>query len=61
MFEKIAQKRTSQGSKMFGINNSTIVLINVLIGIMLFKERASRTIWIGIALSLVSIVVLALC
>ena len=50
-----------QGSIVFGINNLSIVLINVLIGLLFFKERASRTNWIGIVLSLVSIVVLTLC
>ncbi len=48
-----------QGSIIFGINNISVVLINVFIGLMLFKEHPTRTNWVGIFLSIVAIVILA--
>ncbi|MFA5647575.1 MAG: DMT family transporter [Bacteroidales bacterium] len=48
-----------QGSILFGINNISVVLINVFIGLMLFKEHPTRTNWIGISLSIVAIAILA--
>ena len=48
-----------QGSILFGINNISVVLINVFIGLMLFKERPTRTNWVGIFLAIVAIAILA--
>ncbi|MDD2197860.1 MAG: hypothetical protein PHW91_11815, partial [Bacteroidales bacterium] len=48
-----------QGSILFGINNISVVLINVFIGLMLFKEHPTRTNWVGISLSVVAISILA--
>lgn len=49
-----------QGSIIFGINNISVVLINVFIGLMLFKEHPTRTNWVGILLAIIAIVILAL-
>ncbi|BDX39564.1 hypothetical protein CYCD_29190 [Tenuifilaceae bacterium CYCD] len=48
-----------QGSIIFGINNIGVVLFSVLFGLILFKERPTRTNWVGIALSVISIIVLS--
>lgn len=48
-----------QGSILFGINNIGVVVASVFIGLMLFKERPTRTNWAGILLSVISIVILA--
>lgn len=47
-----------QGSVVFGINNIGIVALGVFFGYLFFKERPTKTNWIGIAISLVAIVVL---
>lgn len=48
-----------QGSILFGINNIGVVVASVFLGLMLFKERPTRTNWAGILLSVISIVILA--
>ncbi len=48
-----------QGSILFGINNIGVVVASVFIGLMLFKERPTRTNWAGILLSVISIIILA--
>ncbi|KAB2872299.1 MAG: EamA/RhaT family transporter [Bacteroidales bacterium] len=48
-----------QGSILFGINNIGVVVASVFLGLILFKERPTRTNWAGILLSVVSIVILA--
>lgn len=48
-----------QGSILFGINNIGVVVASVFLGLMLFRERPTRTNWAGILLSVVSIVILA--
>lgn len=55
----IATGLQMQGSIIFGINNIGVVLFSVLFGLILFKERPTRTNWAGILLSVMSIVILA--
>lgn len=55
----IATGLQMQGSIIFGINNIGVVLFSVLFGLILFKERPTRTNWVGIALSVISIIVLS--
>lgn len=43
----------------FTLNNIAIVVVATITGILLFKERLSRTNWLGIALALTSIAVIA--
>lgn len=47
-----------QGSILFGINNIGVVVASVLLGLMLFKERPTKTNWAGIILSVIAIVIL---
>lgn len=47
------------GSVVFGINNIGIVAICVLTGFAFFKERPTRTNWVGIGLSIVAILILS--
>lgn len=49
----------AMGSVVFGINNIGIVVLSVIIGFLIYKERPSKINWLGIALSGVSIAVLA--
>lgn len=55
----IATGLQMQGSIIFGINNIGVVLFSVLFGLILFRERPTRTNWVGIALSVISIIVLS--
>lgn len=52
--------RQAMGSVVFGINNIGIVALSVIIGFLAYKERPLRINWLGIALSGVSIAVLAI-
>lgn len=44
----------------FTLNNVAIVMLTTLLGIILFKEKMSSKNWIGIALAIISIVLVAL-
>lgn len=46
-------------STIFTINNVAIVLFSTLLGILLFKEKLTMKNWIGIALAIVSILLVA--
>lgn len=50
----------AMGSVIFGINNIGIVALSVIIGFLAYNERPSRINWVGIALTGVSIALLAL-
>lgn len=50
----------AMGSVIFGINNIGIVALSVIIGFIAYRERPSRLNWVGIAMSGISIFVLAL-
>ncbi|HOP04259.1 MAG TPA: hypothetical protein PL017_06310 [Tenuifilaceae bacterium] len=50
----------AMGSVVFGINNIGIVTLSVLIGFTFFKERPKALNWVGIALSGVAIIILAI-
>ncbi len=47
-------------SIIFGINNISIVAVNILIGFSFFKERPANLNWIGFFLSLLAISILAI-
>ncbi|MFC4097017.1 EamA family transporter [Euzebyella saccharophila] len=47
-------------ASIFTINNVAIVLFSTLLGILLFKERLSAKNWLGVALAVVSILLVAL-
>lgn len=47
-------------STVFTINNIGIVMLATLMGLLFFKEKLSRKNWLGIALALVSIALIAL-
>ena len=49
-----------ESSTIFTVNNTSIVMISTLLGLMLFKEHISRKNWIGIALAIVSILLVTL-
>ena len=57
---KALQYQGLESSNLFTINNVAIVMTSTLIGIALFKERISKTNWIGIGLAIVSIVLVTL-
>jgi uncharacterized membrane protein len=48
-----------ESSTIFTINNVAIVLLSTLLGIILFKERLLPKNWIGIALAVISIILVA--
>jgi drug/metabolite transporter (DMT)-like permease len=49
-----------ESSSVFTINNVVIVTISTFIGLLLFKERISTKNWIGILISIVSIILVTL-
>lgn len=48
----------AEGSIIFGINNLSIVVLSVILGFVLFRERPSKVNWAGIALSVMAILIL---
>jgi drug/metabolite transporter (DMT)-like permease len=53
-------QETLNSSSIFTINNVAIVLFSTLLGILLFKESLSLKNWLGVGLSVISIVLVAL-
>ncbi|SHH77453.1 GRP family sugar transporter [Winogradskyella jejuensis] len=49
-----------ESSALFTINNVAIVAISTLVGLLVFKEQISKRNWSGIALALISIVLITL-
>lgn len=49
-----------EASSLFPINNLSILTLSTIISVIVYKEKLSQKNWIGIALSLVAIVVLGL-
>lgn len=47
------------GSTVFILNNVSIVLVSTFLGIILFREKLLRKNWIGIALAVISIILVA--
>lgn len=56
----ISTGKQAMGSVIFGINNIGIVTLSVLIGFTFFRERPKALNWVGIALSGVAIIILAI-
>ncbi|MEC8884395.1 MAG: GRP family sugar transporter, partial [Bacteroidota bacterium] len=50
---------TLESSTVFTLNNVGIVMVATLIGILFFKEKLSPKNWIGIAIAVVSIILIA--
>ncbi|MDT0295561.1 EamA/RhaT family transporter [Mesonia ostreae] len=55
-----ALRGNMDSATVFLINNVAIVMLSTLLGIALFKEKILRKNWIGIALAVVSIILVAL-
>ncbi len=49
-----------ESSTLFTVNNVAIVMISTLLGLLIFKEQISKTNWLGIALAIISIVIVTL-
>lgn len=50
----------TESSTLFTINHIAILALSTLIGLVLFKEKVSKTNWIGITLALISIALVTL-
>lgn len=48
-----------ESSTVFPLNNVAIVMVSTLLGILLFEEKMLRKNWIGIALAILSIILIA--
>ncbi|WP_149276042.1 DMT family transporter [Pareuzebyella sediminis] len=57
---KALENETLNSASIFTINNVAIVMFSTLLGILLFKEKISLMNWAGIALAILSIVIVAL-
>ncbi len=57
---KALRNDTFDSSTLFTINNVAIVMVSTIIGILLFKERLLTKNWIGIALAVISIILVSL-
>jgi len=55
----ISTGQQAMGSVIFGINNIGIVTLSVIIGFLVYRERPMRINWVGIGLSIISIILLA--
>ena len=49
-----------ESSGIFTVNNVAIVMLSTLVGILLFKEKLLKKNWIGIALAIASIILVAI-
>ena len=49
-----------EASSLFPINNLSILTLSTIISVFVYKEKLSRKNWIGIALSIVAIIILGL-
>jgi drug/metabolite transporter (DMT)-like permease len=49
-----------ESSTLFTINNVAIIMVSTLLGLWIFKEHVSKMNWLGIALAIVSIVLITL-
>ena len=54
------QNETLDSASIFTLNNVAIVMFSTLLGILIFKEKISAKNWGGIALAVVSIMLVAL-
>ena len=57
---KALNHESLESSTLFTVNNVAIVMVSTLLGLMVFKETISKTNWFGIALAIVSIVLVTL-
>ncbi|NAS13366.1 EamA family transporter [Poritiphilus flavus] len=57
---KALQHETLNSASIFTINNVAIVMLSTILGILLFKEEVSTKNWMGVALAVVSIILVAL-
>jgi len=57
---KALQNEQLNSASIFTINNVAIVMFSTLLGIVLFKEKLITKNWIGIALAVISILIVAL-
>ncbi|MFC0604544.1 EamA family transporter [Winogradskyella pulchriflava] len=57
---KALQVEGNESSTIFTINNVAIIAISTLTGLVLFKERISIKNWIGVAIALISIILVTL-
>jgi len=60
MLLKALQINTFESSSIFTINNVGIVMLSTLLGLAFFKEKQSLKNWIGIAIAVISIVLVTL-
>lgn len=57
---KALNHESLESSTIFTVNNVAIVMVSTLLGLMIFKESISKTNWLGIALAIISIVLVTL-
>lgn len=57
---KALNHESLESSTLFTVNNVAIVMISTLLGLLIFKESISKTNWFGIAIAIVSIVLVTL-
>ena len=54
---KALQTKGLESSTLFTINNVAIVTLTTIFGLVLFKERLFAKNWIGIAIAIISIII----
>ncbi len=57
---KALQYNGFESSTLFTVNNVAIVMASTLLGVLLFKEKISKVNWIGVALAIISIIMVTL-
>lgn len=53
------RKGAIDGSVVFGVNNLGVVSLSVILGLFIFKEKLTPINWVGVAMSIIAIVLLA--
>lgn len=57
---KALNHESLESSTLFTVNNVAIVMVSTLLGLFIFKEKISKTNWLGISLAIISIVIVTL-
>lgn len=57
---KALNHESLESSTLFTVNNVAIVMASTLLGLLIFKEKISKTNWAGISLAIISIVIVTL-
>jgi multidrug transporter EmrE-like cation transporter len=47
------------GSVVFPVHNASVVMLTALSGVLFFKEKFSKRQWLGVAIAIISVILIA--